>query len=735
VTRTARPRRGIRAVVLTLLATVAIVAPAVPSVATDYREFTDVPQTHVFAGEISWLQHREITTGYADGSFRPSAPVLREQMAAFLHRYAGRPVIADLPTTSPFTDVPTSHVFYAEIVWLARTGVTTGYADGSFRPSAPVLREQMAAFLFRFAGVAAADPEPSLPFQDVPASHVFASEIGWLAAEGISTGYGAPPHQTFAPSAPVLREQMAAFLFRTDEALPPVPVTAQPVVVGVPAVGQTLSVEVGDWEPDLTSVGYRWQVNGMQVSEYGPTLLVTPALAEATVGVVVTGRSSGHRPTTAFSGWVDIGSSPDTLRVAGRVASDTTWGAGGIETVVVAGDVTVPRGATLAIASGTRVVAESGRAIEVLGTLAAAGTAADPIRFTTPADAPGEGLWRGIRVRDGGSIDLAHAQVAHASIGIEVPGRSDGSAEVAASLAVRDTTFTDVQEHAIRVADTATAPVVQRTSTQGSGGSPIVLSSHRLDPSLVADNGGDDVGGPVLLGGTVATSGTLASGGLPFGVGHGTSGLTVAAGVTLTLPAGQVWASQAQSVVVEGELVVAGTAAAPVVLGSSGADPAPGDWGGIEVRDGGTLAMTHARIEHAVTGVKADRAPRVTIVDSTIADSDTGLFVYDGPPEAGPWIEQQVVRTRFARIADTAIVLNNARLVATDVHVEVAAKVLHSEYASAVLTGQLTEIASSPWVQALGVRPQHEVDVTGANVLPERACGPVTTASGPAPAC
>jgi hypothetical protein len=53
-----------------------------------------VPVEHVFAGHVDWLAAAGITTGYtsADGRvFDPSAPVLREQMAAFLHRYVLRP--------------------------------------------------------------------------------------------------------------------------------------------------------------------------------------------------------------------------------------------------------------------------------------------------------------------------------------------------------------------------------------------------------------------------------------------------------------------------------------------------------------------------------------------------------------------------------------------------------------------------------------------------------------------
>jgi len=185
--------------------------------------FNDVPVNHVFASHISWLSGRGITTGYDNGngttSFRGSQPVLREQMAAFLFRYTG-PEIGDEVTPTDFADVATSHTFYDEIQWLASTGITTGYTqDGvlTFRPSQSVLREQMAAFLYRLYGSPDVDVPATSPFTDVATSHTFYREIVWLASTGVTTGYdNGNGTRSFQPSAPVLREQMAAFLNRFD---------------------------------------------------------------------------------------------------------------------------------------------------------------------------------------------------------------------------------------------------------------------------------------------------------------------------------------------------------------------------------------------------------------------------------------------------------------------------------------------------------------------------------------
>lgn len=174
--------------------------------------FSDVPQDYVFRDEIAWLADRGITTGWPDGTFRPGASVDRGQMAAFLYRLAGKPSFTP-PSESPFSDVPTNHVFYKEISWLSATGITRGWPDGTFRPYAAVNRDQMAAFFYRMAGSPAFDPGERSSFTDVGPDAVFSREIAWMKEQGISKGWA---DGTFRPFSPVERGQMAAFLYRYD---------------------------------------------------------------------------------------------------------------------------------------------------------------------------------------------------------------------------------------------------------------------------------------------------------------------------------------------------------------------------------------------------------------------------------------------------------------------------------------------------------------------------------------
>ena len=186
--------------------------------------FVDVWYDDQFAWHMQWLTQHDIATGYADGSFRPTAPVSRQAMAAFLHRFAvefRRAGDYTAPEVSPFVDVPTTHPFYTDVAWLADAGISNGTVqpDGSrwFLSTSAVSRQAMAAFLFRLAGWESYEAPEVSPFLDVPTSHAFYREIAWLAEVGISTGTVTAEGSFFSPTQEVSRRAMAAFLYRATQ--------------------------------------------------------------------------------------------------------------------------------------------------------------------------------------------------------------------------------------------------------------------------------------------------------------------------------------------------------------------------------------------------------------------------------------------------------------------------------------------------------------------------------------
>lgn len=176
--------------------------------------FTDVNKNTDHYEDIIWLAENGISAGYPDGSFRPMGTVVRQDMAAFLYRLAGSP--AYTPTAKDkkrFSDVTVNTPHAKEIWWLASESISSGYNDGTFRPMAPVYRQDMSAFLHRLCNQFGNGIEaPSkVSFPDVNSKTPHAEDIEWLSSVGISMGY---PDGTFRPMVPVYRQDMAAFLHR-----------------------------------------------------------------------------------------------------------------------------------------------------------------------------------------------------------------------------------------------------------------------------------------------------------------------------------------------------------------------------------------------------------------------------------------------------------------------------------------------------------------------------------------
>ena len=169
-----------------------------------------------------------IVSGFGDGTYRPTADVLRNSMAVYMARALKLDL---LPYAGVFPDVVEGSFGALEIEALVRTGIVTGYADG-YRPTAVVNRGQMAAYVAR--GIAGGDEfVPSGPatqtFDDVAPDFGFYKYIEYAVAQGVVTGYAVD--NTYRPANNVNRGQMSAFIWRSF-----MRVSGTPVVLAGPAV-------------------------------------------------------------------------------------------------------------------------------------------------------------------------------------------------------------------------------------------------------------------------------------------------------------------------------------------------------------------------------------------------------------------------------------------------------------------------------------------------------------------
>lgn len=187
--------------------------------------FHDVTADTSHREDITWLAFVGITEGYPDGTFRGMTPVYRQDMAAFLYRlsnYAGAHF--DEGRDVAFRDVSDATPHADDIRWLAATGISEGWLmpDGTreFRGMNSVVRQDMAAFLYRLAGSPDYVPtsEEKTLFCDVDETTPHAKEIWWLASTGVSEGWlEEDGTRTFRGMSAVVRQDMAAFLHRMVE--------------------------------------------------------------------------------------------------------------------------------------------------------------------------------------------------------------------------------------------------------------------------------------------------------------------------------------------------------------------------------------------------------------------------------------------------------------------------------------------------------------------------------------
>lgn len=120
--------------------------------------FTDVEPGAWCAGAVEWAADEEIVTGYADGTFKPNAPITRAQMCAIIARYldyytkkhdvtySQKGKVTALDDQDQVPSYATAAVRTCQ-----RYALINGYDDGTFRPQAYSTRAHVAAIIYRLA--------------------------------------------------------------------------------------------------------------------------------------------------------------------------------------------------------------------------------------------------------------------------------------------------------------------------------------------------------------------------------------------------------------------------------------------------------------------------------------------------------------------------------------------------------------------------------------------------------
>ena len=184
------------------------------------KDYTDVPEDAWYRDAVICVSEAGLMGGTGAGLFAPHAELTRAMFAQILFNACGAD--SDTGSKSAYTDVPEDAWYYDAVGWAGSAGLILGYGDGTFRPEAPVTRQDLAVMLWRLAGYQGRDTDNTedvrlFRFPDVWDLAAYAEPaVKWVCGSGIMQGES---DGRLNPSSSATRAQIAAVLARyTDPA-------------------------------------------------------------------------------------------------------------------------------------------------------------------------------------------------------------------------------------------------------------------------------------------------------------------------------------------------------------------------------------------------------------------------------------------------------------------------------------------------------------------------------------
>jgi hypothetical protein len=117
----------------------------------------------------------------------------------------------DNNTPASFSDVDTSYWAYDAIMYMANSGIISGYGNGTFKPDGAVKRSEFAKMMVNALGISLINPYSS-SFMDVSKSHWSYKYVE--SAKYYLTGFRTSAGDNFKPELQAVREDMAVALVK-----------------------------------------------------------------------------------------------------------------------------------------------------------------------------------------------------------------------------------------------------------------------------------------------------------------------------------------------------------------------------------------------------------------------------------------------------------------------------------------------------------------------------------------
>ena len=174
-------------------------------------EVDDITAVLLPALQANTDDHYSYLIGYADGTVRPNGKITRAEVATIFFRLLDDDTRAKYwSSENNFSDVSADKWYNNAVSTLSRMGVIGGYADGTFRPDAPISRAEFAKIAVSFTqnnGSAVYNY-----FTDVKTTDWFAPYVTAAKDAGLIEGYS---DGSFKPESKITRAEACAIVNRT----------------------------------------------------------------------------------------------------------------------------------------------------------------------------------------------------------------------------------------------------------------------------------------------------------------------------------------------------------------------------------------------------------------------------------------------------------------------------------------------------------------------------------------
>lgn len=180
--------------------------------------FIDVTKPDWFYNNVRWAHENSIMKGTADNMFSPNTALTRAMLVTILYRAEGE---SEVDKLSGFEDVADDAYYAKAVAWAEANGIVKGYSETQFGPDDNILREQIAAIMHRYAqykkyDVSAGENTNILSYSDYEEISEYAiGSMQYAVGSGLIKGKS---DTTLNPKDNATRAEAAAILQRFTEA-------------------------------------------------------------------------------------------------------------------------------------------------------------------------------------------------------------------------------------------------------------------------------------------------------------------------------------------------------------------------------------------------------------------------------------------------------------------------------------------------------------------------------------